>query len=467
MKSTHRLDRILDNLKTESAFDGQFLPPQSLSNRMIQRHTSAVSIAVIDDFQLAEAGAFTAESTQLTYPIAADTMFLAGSLSKSVFAVAIMSLVQSGELDLDEDINNYLSSWKIPANKGWQPRVTLRQILSHSAGLTVHGFPGYLIRDTIPTVVEILNGESPANTSRVEVNMLPGLQFRYSGGGTIVAQLALCDYLKEVSFPALMHRLVFEPLGMQDSTFENPLPSSRTQQVAISHPHRGIPLYGGNPIYPEMAAAGLWTTPTDVAKFGINLLKSIRGDEGQLLSQSTIAEMLKPQLARKTTEEVYAGLGFFCKRSDDSIRFWHCGVDEGFVCEMCLQSSGGKGAVVILNSNEGDLLLDEILDSIFGEYNWQGKKGTKPFVKDLNLGKYHGVYQSKTGRAFEITSVGSDLILNYDSQEPIPFHAVSETKFNSAVVNSKLEFEKDSKGIIVKLIVKVEGLHIDADKLAK
>ncbi len=465
MNSDIRLDRILQNLKVESSFNEQYFAPTTLAERMSALNTPGLSLAIIDEFELVHVGAFGEGDTREQNKVSEDTLFLAGSISKSVFATSVLLLAQQGKLDLDEDINRYLSSWKVPANNGWQPRVTLRNILSHSAGFTVHGFPGYLSTEATPTIVQVLNGEHPANTAKVEVNQLPGLQYRYSGGGTTVAQLTVCEHMKETSFAELMHRLVLAPLDMNNSTFENPLPSSRVTEASVAYPSKGVPLQGRYPVYPEMAAAGLWTTPEDLAMFGIDLLKGLQGSNDQLLLQSTLEEMLKPQLPHQTDSTDYAGLGFFCHRKDDAICFEHGGWDEGFVCSMRLHHPSGKGAVVMINSNEGHPLIDEIFQAIEEEYQWPLQRKYKPIIDVTDSDQYVGVYRTKSGLSASIKPMENGLILNIDSQAPVPFQAISETSFTSNAVNTSLEFSKDDDSRIIQMNVKLDNLHIEMKKV--
>jgi CubicO group peptidase (beta-lactamase class C family) len=185
--------------------------------------------------------------------VTAATLFQAGSISKPIFALAVMRLAEQSSLDLDEDVNRYLASWKVPPNGSWQPRVTLRQILSHSAGFTVHGFPGYGAEGVVASVVHVLNGEPPANTPPVRVNILPGVQFRYSGGGITVGQLFVSDLLGK-PFPSLMRELVLD-LGMATAPMSaapgpGRAPPPRTCEGLLLRPLH---------VYPEMAA-GLRTT---------------------------------------------------------------------------------------------------------------------------------------------------------------------------------------------------------------
>jgi CubicO group peptidase (beta-lactamase class C family) len=197
-----RVERVINGLLPETALQNQYTAPATLVERMAHYRTPGVSMAVVNNGEIEWARGFGLRQWGSPEPVTEETLFQAGSISKPIFALAMMRLVEDGRLDLDEDVNAYLTAWKIPATGSWQPKVTLRQLLSHSAGLTVHGFPGYLRHEEQPTVIQILNGERPANTAPVRVNIIPGTQFRYSGGGTTVAQQLLVDVLGK-PFPDL------------------------------------------------------------------------------------------------------------------------------------------------------------------------------------------------------------------------------------------------------------------------
>ena len=263
-----RISNVINNVCPATGLAHKFDPPQTLRQRMKQLHTPGVSIAVINNFAVEWAQGFGVCDVATKTKVTPETLFQAGSISKPIFALAVMRLVQDGRLNLDEDVNRYLSSWQVPANDGWQPKLTLRQLLSHTAGLTVHGFPGYQASEKLPTVPQVLNGEPPANTGKVEVNLLPGTQFRYSGGGTTVAQQAVVDVLNK-PFPQIMRELVLDPLGLTHSTYEQPLPKRWVAQAATGHPWKENPVNGKFHTYPEMAAAGLWTTASDLATISV------------------------------------------------------------------------------------------------------------------------------------------------------------------------------------------------------
>lgn len=463
-----RIKRIINSLLPSTGLEGRFDSPRSLRDRLAHYHTPGVSIAVINDFEIEWAQGWGVCDARSKNKVTTKTLFQAGSISKPIFALGVMRLAQEGQLSLDEDIHHYLSAWRVPANAGWQPRITLRQLLSHTAGLTVHGFPGYQASEMLPTVTQILNGEFPANTAKVEVNILPGTQFRYSGGGTTVAQQVLVDTLKK-PFPQIMRELVLGPLGLTNSTYEQPLPKGWAKEAATAHPWKGIPLKGKFHTYPEMAAAGLWTTATDLAKVGVELLKVFHErKEPALLTKETIEAMLLPQLDhQKVGEGDFVGLGFFCKDKDDGFQFGHGGWDEGFVAQMQFYKNTGMGAVVMINSNEGYPLLDEIMHAIAREYEWPNAlPKEKTAVSLANINAYTGLYTSKAGTQFRIIAMGAGLMLQHGQQPPLPISPSSEVEFFTKVVNMNIRFEMDDKTGVVSLTVSQEGNQIKADKQA-
>ena len=437
-----RITHIINNLLAPTGLEGKFSPPQTLRNRLKHHHTPGISIAAINDFEVEWAQGFGVRDVRSGKQVTAHTLFQAGSISKPVFALAVMRLVQAGRLNLDEDIHHYLSSWRLPPNDGWQPKITLRQLLSHTAGLTVHGFPGYQASELLPTTPQVLSGEHPANTAKVEVNLLPGVQFRYSGGGITLAQQLVCDVLKQ-PLPQIMRELVFEPLSLTDSTYEQPLPNRWAKKAATAHPWKGIPLKGKFHTYPEMAAAGLWTTAADLARVGVELLKVLHDRKAPaLLNRETIETMLRPQLDhQKVGEGEFVGLGFFCNGKEDAFYFGHGGWDEGFVALARFQKDLGQGAVVMLNSNEGFPLLDEVMQAIAREYAWpDALLQEKPVISLANSHGYVGLYLSKAGTQFRVSVSGDKVMLQYGQQPPLPIFPSSEVEFFARVINAKIRF---------------------------
>ena len=466
--SDPRLTRFLGNLRPKTGFDGRFGPPQTLAERMAHYHTPGVSIAVIQDSKVVWARGFGVTDARSQNKVTPQTLFQAGSISKPIFALAVMRLVQEGKLDLDEDIQRYLSAWRVPANAGWRPRITLRQILSHTAGFTVHGFPGYQAAERLPTVPQILAGVAPANTPTVQVNLMPGTQNRYSGGGITVAQQLLVDVLKQ-PFPQLMRELILEPFGLTNSTYAQPLPRRWASRAATAHPWKGVPLKGRFHTYPEMAAAGLWTTAADLAAIGARLLSILHGQEQAApLTSETVEAMLRPQLdGQKAGDGEFVGLGFFCMGQNDGFYFGHGGWDEGFVAQMRFYKNTGHGAVVMVNSNEGYALIDEILQALGQEYKWPAASPNKKAVVRLaNHQACAGLYASSGGAQFRVSAAGDNILLQYGSQPPLRIFPTSEVEFFAKAINAEIRFERDEKGVVVALALIQEGKQIRADKQA-
>jgi CubicO group peptidase (beta-lactamase class C family) len=297
-----------------------------------------LSVAVIDNFKIAWAKGYGVTEAGSHNPVTIHTLFQAGSISKPVAATGALSLVQQGTLSLDQNVNDKLKSWRVPDNeftKNKDQKVTLRRILSHSAGLTVHGFPGYPVGSTIPTLVQIFNGEPPANTKPVRVDTVPGTKFIYSGGGITIEQQLLVDVTGK-PFPQFMREAVLDKIGMADSTYEQPLPPARATMAATATHADGMAVPGKWHVYPEMAAAGLWTTASDLARFGIEIALSKQGNANHVLSEATTREMLRPQIDQ-------VGLGFFLGQYKNPEEFGHNGDDEGFKAALIGQGRGRHG----------------------------------------------------------------------------------------------------------------------------
>jgi CubicO group peptidase (beta-lactamase class C family) len=343
-------------------------PPLQLSLEQLMPlyKVPGLSIAVIDNFKIAWAKGYGVVETGSHNPVTVHTLFQAGSISKPVAATGTLSLVQQGKLLLDQNVNDRLKSWQVPDNeftKDKDQKVTLRRILSHSAGLTIHGFPGYPVGSPIPTLVQIFNGEPPANTAPVRVEFPPGTKFQYSGGGVTIEQQLLIDVTGK-PFPELMRETVFEKIGMADSTYEQPLPAARAAMAATGTHSDGTAVPGKWHVYPEMAAAGLWTNATDLAKFGIEIALSKQGKANHVLSEAMTHEMLKPQIDQ-------IGLGFFLGQYKNPEEFGHEGDDDGFQAILIMFADSGKGLAIMANSDNGVNLANHLIRSVAKEYAWE------------------------------------------------------------------------------------------------
>jgi CubicO group peptidase (beta-lactamase class C family) len=341
--------------------------PMTLSRLMEIYRVPGLSLAVIEDFRLTIAKSYGKAQAGTDAPMTPRTLLQAGSVSKPVAASGLLRLVDDGRISLDTDVNEVLRSWKVPQNQFTKAEpVTLRRLLTHMAGMSVHFFPGHLTDGPVPSLQQVLDGIAPANTAPIRVVQVPGQRWRYSGGGYLVAQQLAMD-ISGRSFPSMMADRVFEPLRLEDSTFEQPLPPGRSGAAASGTQANGETVPGHWHVYPEMAAAGLWTTAGDLAQFTVRVVLARRGEDDRWLSQSSAQLMTSPQ-AGPTTEFMFGdeeapdmmGLGFVVGGGGRAELFGHLGDDAGFQALVQMSTASGQGVAILANSDLG-LVVGEIL----------------------------------------------------------------------------------------------------------
>jgi CubicO group peptidase (beta-lactamase class C family) len=379
-----RIQRISQGIEPVAVGKGE--PPAAMDIEKLMKlyNVPGMSVALIENYKIAWAKTYGVVEPGGKNPVTPKTLFQAGSISKPVAATGMLVLVEQRKLGLDEDVNQRLKTWKVPENEFTkEKKVTLRRLASHSAGLTVHGFPGYDVDQKVPTLVQIFNGEKPANTAAIRVDFVPGSDERYSGGGITIEQQLMMDASGK-QFPALMEETVLDKIGMSDSSYEQPLPATRAVMTAAGGYGDGKPVHGKWHVYPEMAAAGLWTTPTDLAKFAIEIALSKQGKSNKVLTQKMTEEMLTPQSKN-------FGIGFALNKNHPG-EFGHDGADEGFQALLVMNYDTGQGAAIMSNSDYGILVANEYLRSAAKEYSWKFMPDPRPAFLQLELiGKLKGL----------------------------------------------------------------------------
>ena len=374
-----RIYRIENGLQSNLQIDGDPVPSYNINKRLRELGIPGLSMAMVVDGEIAWAKGYGMADSSENRVVDTNTLFLAGSISKPVAALRAHQLVESGELDLDVNVNEYLQSWQLPDNEFTESeKVTLRRILNHTAGLTVWGFPGYDKGDTIPSTQDVLDGNG--NTDSVRVYKTPGESWMYSGGGYTIMQLVITD-TENITFPASMQEFVLDPLGMTASTFENPLPEQYHNIAATGYRGNGDEVEGKWPIYPEMAAAGLWTTPSQLIQYAIEVQKIQQTKQDGLLSYTTVEKMLTAGLNGH-------GLG----PGVDEHTFGHGGADEGFRANLIAWKEQPVALVIMVNSDNGQIIR-EVQLAVAIEYDLPG---IEPNIKhvvsftDGELEKYIG-----------------------------------------------------------------------------
>jgi CubicO group peptidase (beta-lactamase class C family) len=357
--------RVIQVIEGRQEPNRQGLDPYTLLELMDRFHVPGVSVAVIHDFQVHWAKGWGVADVVSGAPVDPATMFQAASMSKPVAAMASLKAVENGKFGLDQDVNSILISWKVPPGPftATQP-VTPRQLMSHTSGTgDGFGFPGYAPSAPLPAVVQILDGLPPSNTGKVLWERPPLTAFKYSGGAVTIQQLVLTDALAK-PFPRIMRESVLDPIGMTNSTFEQPLPPEREKQAARAHDGAGRARDAKWHVYPEMAAAGLWTTPSDLAKMLIEVQKTLLGRSSRVLSQRTMQEMVTPVGVGSFA------VGFSIDKIGEGWYFGHSGGNWGFISDMVAHRLKGYGVVIMTNSDSGGAVTREIRERVARAYGW-------------------------------------------------------------------------------------------------
>jgi CubicO group peptidase (beta-lactamase class C family) len=335
----------------------------NLKDRMAYYHIHGVSIAIIHNYKIEWAKGYGWADDSLKIPVTAQTLFQAGSISKSLNSVGVLKLAQDKKIDLYTDINTYLSGWKFPYDSlSKRKKITVANLLSHTGGLTVHGFGGYEKGDPIPTIEQVLDGKKPANSAAVRSMYEPGLKYEYSGGGITISQLIVMDITHE-PYDKFMYDNVLKPLGMTASTYQQPPIDKHPKLVSAAYYPDGKEVKGKYHTYPEQAAAGLWTNPTDLCKYIIETQLAYVGRSHKVLSRQMTSLRLTPYVDKN------AALGVFIDSYPDGTKYFgHGGVDEGFISQYYGSLKGGNGLVIMVNTANGGSLIPEIVNSIAKVY---------------------------------------------------------------------------------------------------
>lgn len=304
----------------------------------------AASVAVVVDGQTV-VEAWGAETS---------TLFQAASISKPVAAMVALRLVADGRLDLDGDVNRFLTSWQLPGDAG--VCVTVRHLLCHGGGLSVGGFPGYRQDQALPSLADILDGRPPSNTPAVRREGPPGRESRYSGGGYQVLQQLLEDVTGR-AFAGLAEELVLRPAGMTTATYAQPEPADAAAPHIAGRPEAWK-------IYPEHAAAGLWCTPADLLRLAQAIQSALAGEPGAVLPQELAGQMVTPQLDN-------SGLGLGVQGAGDRRVFGHNGGNYGYQCVMVGAVESGNAAAVMTNSDQGFSVVNALAAAIMASTSWQ------------------------------------------------------------------------------------------------
>ncbi|HTA62611.1 MAG TPA: serine hydrolase domain-containing protein [Bacteroidia bacterium] len=454
-----KIKQVEENLFRYFKIEGKSNP--TIKQKMASNKIIGLSIAIVNNYKIEWAKAYGWADSAEKRPVTTNTIFEPGSISKSLNSVGILKLAQDKQIDLYTDINNYLTSWKFPydtISKG--KKITIANLLSHTAGLTVHGFPGYELGTTIPTLPQILDGKPPANTSAVRSEFQPGIKHQYSGGGTTITQLILKDVTKQ-PYDTWMYENVLKPIGMLNSSFSQPQPNQKHELMATGYSRNGA-VKGKYHIYPEQAAAGLWTTPSDLCKFIIETQLSLKGKSNKVLTQAQTQLQLKPYI------DSAVGLGVFIDNRNGTKYFSHGASNEGFSGFYTGSFEDGNGIALVCNASDGSPLMDEFIKSVAQVYNWKGFNNNPGVLKkEVNLNqnqadKFLGYYKAGTF-VNEIYKKNN----HYYSQalaNPWQIYFTSDSSFINLESTSEKTILFNKAGNVIGYKRVVEGKEIDTTK---
>jgi len=453
-----KITRVENNLVGAIQSPGDH--PANINDRMAFYHIHGLSIAVIQNYHILWTKGYGWADLIRKIPVTPQTLFQAASISKSLNGVGLLKLVQEKKLDPYADINTYLTGWKFPydsLSKG--KKISVANLLSHTGGLTVHGFPGYEQGKDRPTIEQILDGKTPANSPAVRSMYEPGLRSEYSGGGITISQLILTNITHQ-AYDEYMKKEVLQPMGMTSSTYAQPPSGIKPGLLATAYDRNGEEITGKYHIYPEQAAAGLWTNPTDLASYIIETQLAYEGRSSKVLDQQTTRLRLTPYLNNN------AALGVFIDNLDSTAYFQHGGANEGFRCQYYGSLTKGNGVVVMVNSDNGNI-IPELINSVAKVYDFKGlyRSRTTIAVADSLLEKYTGQYALTPTFIMVISKEGNQLFSQATNQPKFKKYAETPTKFTPGEFPAEIEFIKDASGKINSITVYQNGQQHEGKRI--
>lgn len=431
----------------ELIFEDSIISKYNIVDRMKFYKIPSVSLAIINNGKIEWTKTYGYADIEMKRLANSKTLYQVASISKSVTGVGIMKLVQDGKLSQTNDIRNYLKTWTFPDNELSKNKlITLRNLLSHTAGLSVHGFIGYSVRDNLPTINQILNGERPANNEPIKPIYPINEHFEYSGGGYIVIRKILDDNISS-NYDSLMQAIVLKPLKMTNSTFSQPL-LPQYKNYAYGSDKEMKTLKGNYYIYPEQSAGGLWSTAIDIAKFVLSIQNDLKGSHNSLINKHLSEEMLTPVLNN------YA-LGFGIVKKGGEKYFWHEGESFGYNSMYYGSFTTGKGVVILTNAypSNGQPFIQELLNSVATTYGWKDfynpikKKLTS--IPDTLLAKYIGDYYSENPQ-MKISIIRNGKELELTARRPEKMYATKlDTFFLASSPNDNCIFSSSKKDGVI------------------
>lgn len=428
------INQIENGLLPSILVKGDSIKSFNLEKRMEHYKVPGVSIAIVENGKIKWAKGYGYANTETGTKVNASTLFQAGSISKPLAALSALKLFENDSLELNKDVNYYLKNWQIPENKFTETeKVTLEKLLTHTAGITVHGFPGYQQTDEFPEIIDVLNGNG--NTGKIVVDTIPGSIWRYSGGGYTVMEKVVED-VSGLSLDDYMSKNILHPIGMKNSTYQQPIAKEFQNNISAAYDRNGNLIKGLWNNYPEQAAAGLWTTPSDLAMYCIEIQDIAQGKKEGILTKETVQKML-------SKHKNDWGLGPSLQNENDSLIFGHGGKNAGFTNDMKAYAYQGNAVIVMTNADNGGDLIGEILRAVSNYYNW-GISNQK-VIEATNISsdvliKYVGKFQLENRNIIIDFQIIENQLYAKGPNKSFQFVAISNSKFIDRETGIEIEF---------------------------
>lgn len=429
------INSIENSLTKNIQIEGDAIQKFNLLARMDFYKVPGVSIAIVQNGKIKWAKGYGYANTKTGKKVDVNTLFQAGSISKPIAALSVLKLFENDSLLLNKDVNYYLENWQIPENRFTKnEKVTVERLLTHTAGMSVSGFPGYQQTDDFPEIIDVLNGKG--NTGKIVVDTIPGSIWRYSGGGYTIMEKVVED-ITGLSLNDYMAKNILFPIGLRNSTFEQPITKEFQNNISAAYDANGKLIEGLWFNYPEQAAAGLWTTPTDLALYCIEIQDILKGKKDGILRKQTVEKML-------SKHKNDWGLGPSLQNEKDSLIFGHGGKNAGFTNDMKAYAYLGHAVIIMTNADNGGKLISEIKNAVSEFYNWSISKPKTIVVIELSdtvLKQYVGKYELKEQNLIlKVQFKENQLFLNDTPVGDLKLLPITNTKFIDTESGTIIEF---------------------------
>ncbi|WP_100643565.1 serine hydrolase domain-containing protein [Alteromonas facilis] len=424
-------DAIENGLRAPVAFENESIETYSVYERLAHYKVPAISFALIEKGEIAWAQAYGTTSATSEEKVTVDTAFQAASIAKPVTAFGVMRMKDESIININKDINQYLTSLTLPETEFTiDAKISFKNLLDHTSGLTGGGYQGYVNNSPIPSDVQTFLGQGPATNPATEIEAIPNTQVLYSGAGYTLAEIALSDVFDR-PFESIMDEWVLSTLQMKNSSFAMEHPNKPGVQTAMGHDSKGSQIEGGWRRHPEQAAAGLWSTPSDLAKLALEMTNAFNGNS-KLLSKASAHEMLTKVLPEQDLAAQFGGhpaMTFVINGENEEFLFKHAGGTFGYRCFLIMYPNTGKGAVFMTNSDAGFSVGLEMLRAASDVHHWPDYKITSYQRRTPNpkeQARFIGTYQFEAGLSVKViaTTKADGMAIVFPNGDVYPLLAI-------------------------------------------